>query len=47
LSTAEAADTILVFDDGRIAERGTHAELVEAGGVYARLHESWLGNVRT
>lgn len=47
LSTAEAADTILVFDDGRIVERGTHAELVSAGGVYARLHESWLGNVRT
>jgi putative ABC transport system ATP-binding protein len=47
LSTAEAADTILVFDDGRIVERGTHAELVEAGGVYARLHASWLGNVRT
>lgn len=47
LSTAEAADTILVFDDGRIVERGTHAELVQAGGVYARLHESWLGNVRT
>jgi ABC-type multidrug transport system fused ATPase/permease subunit len=47
LSTAEAADTILVFDDGRIVERGTHAELVEAGGVYTQLHESWLGNVRT
>jgi putative ABC transport system ATP-binding protein len=47
LSTAEAADSILVFDEGRIVERGTHAELVEAGGVYTRLHESWLGNVRT
>jgi putative ABC transport system ATP-binding protein len=46
LSTAEAADRILVFDRGRIAERGTHAELVGAGGVYASLHASWLGNVR-
>lgn len=46
LSTAEAADSILVFDDGRIVERGTHAELVAASSVYARLHESWLGNVR-
>ena len=47
LSTAEAADEILVFDDGRAVERGSHPELVEAGGVYARLHESWLGNVGT
>jgi len=46
LSTAEIADTIFVFDDGRIAERGAHAELVLAGGVYAALHRSWLGNVR-
>jgi ATP-binding cassette subfamily B protein len=47
LSTAEAADIILVFDAGRIVERGSHAELVAAGGVYARLHESWLGTART
>ncbi|HEX8804345.1 MAG TPA: ABC transporter ATP-binding protein, partial [Acidimicrobiales bacterium] len=44
LSTAEAADLVLVFDDGRIVERGTHAQLVDAGGTYARLYESWLGN---
>ncbi len=42
LSTAEAADEVLVFDDGRIVERGTHAELVRAGGVYSRLHASWI-----
>ena len=46
LSTAEAADLVLVFDDGRIVERGTHAELVAAGGTYASLYESWLGNTR-
>jgi ATP-binding cassette, subfamily B, bacterial len=45
LSTAEAADLVLVFDRGRIVERGRHDELVEAGGVYAGLYESWLGNV--
>lgn len=46
LSTAEGADEIFVFDAGRIVERGTHAELAEAGGTYAGLYRSWLGNVR-
>ena len=45
LSTAEAADRVFVFDAGRLVETGTHAELVAAGGTYARLYESWLGNV--
>jgi putative ABC transport system ATP-binding protein len=43
LSTAEAADLVLVFDAGRIVEHGSHAELVAAGGVYASLHASWVG----
>ena len=47
LSTAEAADLVVVFDRGRIVEVGAHAELVGAGGVYARLHESWVGNTRS
>ncbi|GAA3727371.1 putative ABC transport system ATP-binding protein [Spinactinospora alkalitolerans] len=42
LSTAEAADEVLVFDDGRIAQRGTHADLVRLPGVYADLHASWV-----
>ena len=46
LSTAEGADRVFVFDAGRLVETGTHRELVDAGGTYARLYESWLGNVR-
>jgi putative ABC transport system ATP-binding protein len=46
LSTAEGADEIFVFDAGRVVERGRHAELVDAGGTYAGLYRSWLGNVR-
>ena len=40
LSTILAADEILVIKDGEIAERGTHKELVGAGGVYAQLYET-------
>ena len=42
LSTAQAADEVIVVDDGRIVERGPHSELVDDGGVYARLHASWV-----
>jgi ATP-binding cassette subfamily B protein len=37
LSTVREADRILVFDRGRIVEQGRHADLVAAGGLYARL----------
>ena len=46
MSTAERADQIFVFDAGLIVERGQHDELVGKGGVYSRLYESWLGNIR-
>ena len=39
LSTVRRADTILVLDGGRIVERGTEAELIAAGGLYAQLYE--------
>ena len=39
LSTIQSAEQILVLDEGRIVERGTHAQLIGAGGLYRRLYE--------
>jgi ABC-type multidrug transport system fused ATPase/permease subunit len=39
LSTIQAADQILVLEDGRLVERGTHEELLDAGGRYRQLYD--------
>jgi subfamily B ATP-binding cassette protein MsbA len=44
LSTIEQADEIVVVEDGRIVERGPHAELIEHRGVYAQLHRMQFGS---
>lgn len=46
LSTIQSADQILVLDDGKIVERGTHRELLQAGGLYRRLYERQQGLMR-
>ena len=42
LSTAQAADEVIVVDAGRVVERGPHARLVTESVVYAALHASWV-----
>jgi putative ABC transport system ATP-binding protein len=42
MSTAERADLVVVVDRGRVVQQGRHAELVAQGGVYGRLHASWV-----
>ena len=42
VSTVKDANLIVVLEDGKIAERGTHDELVSGGGIYAELYEKQL-----
>jgi ATP-binding cassette, subfamily B, bacterial len=46
LSTAESSDLVVVVDDGHVVEVGSHTELAAAGGVYARMHASWVAQTR-
>ncbi len=39
LSTVKGADRIVVLHHGELAEEGSHEDLLEAGGLYARFHE--------
>lgn len=43
LSTIKGADKIAVMDEGQIQELGSHDELIAQGGIYAELHDRWLG----
>lgn len=47
LHTAHDADIVVVMESGQITERGSHDELVAAGGAYANLWNSWHGHAST
>ena len=46
LSTAEAADVVVVVHAGRVVETGTHRDLVAQGGHYAAMHAAWVTQTR-
>ena len=47
LSTIQAADRILVLDEGRLVEEGTHEDLLDSGGLYARLYRTQFRRDKT
>ena len=46
LSTIQNADQILVFEDGKIRERGTHKELLELNGKYASMWRDYQTSIQ-
>jgi putative ABC transport system ATP-binding protein len=46
LATAEGADEVLVFDKGRLVERGHHRDLIASGGLYAALYRDWAAGTK-
>jgi ABC-type multidrug transport system fused ATPase/permease subunit len=46
LSTAEAADLVVVVDHGRVVQVGTHADLLAQEGLYSSMHAAWLAQTR-
>ncbi len=46
LATAEAADLVLVFDQGLLVQQGSHSQLVDRPGIYRGLHQAWVGNTQ-
>jgi len=47
LTTAARADRVAVIDKGRLIEVGSHDQLIEEGGAYARLYAAWIGGVES
>ena len=47
LSTIQAADRTLVLDEGRLVEEGTHEELLDSGGLCARLYRTQFRQQKT
>ena len=47
LTTAMKADRIVVVDDGRIAEVGSHEQLLARGGLYAQMYATWISHTRS